>query len=402
MRQLRFVGVSKQFGYAEHVFSSYVLPNQIHYLGYEIVGADPRWVCADDDHPTRAVSCAKAEIEAATMICRGLGFASPGDGCKPEVFYPVIGEALRLNSLMLDPISPGECRDAPRQGVFGPVDFSRTFIFWSIPGSEGVSETQRFLDGRGNHVRLEAAAILDILLPAEMLSAGGHRFTLIRPHRQEEVYGQVIYQQPSREYRVIFEERGLCEKSVSPSISTSAALRSILLRAFQEDTYKSFRTHVTPLAMPRRLESAMELISTANTTDRLVAVTTIMLGEVKIVLRYPINAINFQPDGSFQINTGPITVPLHSSREDAAFWSNFHAHHRADPKSAIRHLDVGYIAWNSNAPKQAEIIYRVHQRFNQGGFELPPMWTLEGWGKPLKFCATHELFGDQAMPETYS
>ena len=54
MRQLRFVGVSKQFGYAEHVFSSYVLPNQIHYLGYEIVGADPRWVCADDDHPTRA------------------------------------------------------------------------------------------------------------------------------------------------------------------------------------------------------------------------------------------------------------------------------------------------------------------------------------------------------------
>ena len=151
---------------------------------------------------------------------------------------------VRMNSGLLQPPEPLQCGSGPSvDSRFGSVDFSRSFVHWSLASKElSRSQTQAHLEAGGNSVRLQATASLDLVIPsgrqararararmharlhkrkpsstqARMharaqagthasvtaqgrLHAGGHRYILIRPHRQEQVYASHhLFQQALR------------------------------------------------------------------------------------------------------------------------------------------------------------------------------------------------------------
>ena len=108
-----------------------------------------------------------------------------------------VAEMVRMNSaFLLPPILPEKCT-VHSASHFGSVDFARSYVFWSLPTQEFQgSLSQKHLTGHGNKVRLQATASLDFVVPPHCLHTGGHRYALIRPHRQEYVYAtDFIFQQ---------------------------------------------------------------------------------------------------------------------------------------------------------------------------------------------------------------
>ena len=209
---MTFSGDRAKFGFAEHSFytaffegrpgSDQPAEHEKDYLGYGLSRADPRWT--DFSLPE------EVEQEAASLICRSIAVdpacaqlileitelgrtvhnphaedeidavrsmmcPSPVREEEQEEESPCeelvrkrVTEMVRMNSGLLQPPEPLQCGSGPSvDSRFGSVDFSRSFVHWSLASKEfSSSQTQAHLEAGGNSVRLQATASLDLVIPS--------------------------------------------------------------------------------------------------------------------------------------------------------------------------------------------------------------------------------------------
>ena len=334
------------------------------------------------------------------MICQGL--KEEHYTCRILVL-PVVTPFHRMSGTLTypDPEPMADLSSCPMPTsppALPPIDFSRSHIFWSMR-PEQLSDSQIHVPG-GNAIHASIAAVLDIKVPTNNKNRTTQRlrYVLVRQHIQEHVFqppGSGIFQAPNAKYEVIFEEHGLVEQSVNLELASSDRHRE---RQTQSYEYSEFKSNVYALDRAAHCKTADQVTETQMPLSGMSSFSDPWGNQFTV--RYPVNVVNFAGE-NFQVNTGPIVVPLFQP-EDIAFWSNFQLN-KTSRARAIGHLGLGYIAWNSLGQDRVEILPHTHRRSivfqDVFGHELPPLWSIPTYDIPENFCANNWLFGQARDPD---